>query len=160
MAVEVDRKRQERFVFQPEQTLNWREWYGFDFARLLDSTVNKSLFIRAHPHEIRHWPVLSDPILLADLDLSGTQHPLVNEAAEFTITKDGLLSGVLTFFELDVGGGKQLTTAPEKAGEKNSWAVKVYLDSAPPKVEKGDRYKIIYSYRVESSDTKVQVIPA
>lgn len=160
LAVEVDHKQQERFVFQPGQTLSWQQWYGFDFARLLDSSVNKSMVIRGIPHEIRDWPVLSDPVLLADLDLSGTQHPLVNEAAEFTITKDGLLSGVLTYFELDVGGGQHLTTAPEKAGEKNSWAVKVYLDSPPLGVKKGERYKMLYSYRVESSDTKVQVVPA
>lgn len=160
LAVDVDQKQYERFAFQPEQTLSWREWYGFDFARLLDSAVNKSMVIRAIPHDIRDWPTLSDPILLADLDLSGAQHPLVNEATEFTIKRDGLLSGMLTYFELDVGGGQQLTTAPEKAGEKNSWAVKVYLNGAPPKVKTGDKYKAIYSYRVESSDTKIEVVPA
>jgi hypothetical protein len=108
---------------------------------------------------VRDWPQLSDAILLADLDLGGTQHPLVNEAVEFTIRKDGLMSGFLTYFELDVGAGQHLATAPEKAGEKNSWAVKVYLDGAPTKVRKGERYKAVYTYRVASSDTKVEIVP-
>jgi len=159
-ALEVAHEQYEKFAFQPDQTLNWREWYGLDFAGLLDSAVNKSMVIKAIPHETRSWPQLSDAILLADLDLGGDQHPLVNEAVEFTIRKDGLMTGFLTYFELDVGAGQQLATAPDKAGEKNSWAVKIYLNGSPTKVKKGDRYKAIYTYRVASSDTKVEIVPA
>ncbi len=158
-AVEVDHNLYDKFAFQPDQTLSWREWYGLDFARLLDSAVNRSMVIRAIPQEIRDWPQLSDPILLADLDLSGTQHPLVNEAVELTIRKDGLLSGFLTYFELDVGAGQQIVTSPEKADKTNSWAVKVYLDGAAAKVKKGDRYKVMYTYRVASPETKVELVP-
>jgi protein arginine N-methyltransferase 1 len=158
--IEIDEAVYKRFAFTPESTLAWREWYGFDFASLLETSVNKSIVMRLMPHEIRSWPQLSDPVLLADLDLSGTTVPRVNETTSFTITKDGTMSGFIVYFNLDVSPGQQLSTAPEKAGEKCSWAVRGWLSGAPVQVKKGDRFNVRYSYRVESSDIKVEISPA
>jgi protein arginine N-methyltransferase 1 len=158
--IEIDEAVYKRFAFTPESTLAWREWYGFDFASLLETGVNKSIVMRLMPHEIRSWPQLSDPVLLADLDLSGTTVPRVNETTSFTITKDGTMSGFIVYFNLDVSPGQQLSTAPEKAGEKCSWAVRGWLSGAPVQVKKGDRFNVRYSYRVESSDIKVEISPA
>jgi hypothetical protein len=70
------------------------------------------------------------------------------------------MSGFIVYFNLDVSPGQQLSTATDKAGEKCSWAVRGWLSGAPVQVKKGDRFNVRYSYRVESSDTKVEISPA
>ena len=160
VALEVNEEIYKRFAFTPESTRTWREWYGFDFASLLESAVNKSMLVRFTPHDIRNWPHLSEPVLLADLDLSGTATPRVNESVGFTIAKDGTMSAFILYFNLEVGPGQQLSTATDKAGEKCSWAVKGWLSGSPVRVSKGDKFNVKYSYRVESSETQMEITPA
>jgi hypothetical protein len=155
--VEVDQKTLTRFMFTPQRTRDWSEWYGFDFDKLIDTSVNESMMITILPHEIRSWPVLSDPVLLADLDLSGTTHDVVDKTAEFFITREGLMGGFLLYFHLDVAPGWEISTAPEEADEANHWSVPIRLFGRPRSVKAGQKFKVTYAYGVKSQGPKIEV---
>jgi hypothetical protein len=160
LPVTVADKVLSRFTFTSDSTDKWREWYGLDFSSLLTSPTNRSVVFRYPPHEVREWPVLAEPLMLANLDLSGASLPLVNEAAELAITAAGSLSGLLVYFELDVAPGKRLTTSPAVADETSSWWVKVWLSETPVAVKPGDKLKVSYRYRADSSGTRIEVVPS
>lgn len=157
--IQIDEKLLRGQAFTSDATTAWREWYGIDFDSLLTSPLNRSIVLRIHPHAVRDWPQLCSPVVLADLDLSGTKHPLVNESAEFTIETAGLLGGLLVYFELDVSPGQRISTSPAVASEASSWAVKVWASGNPTPVQPGDRFKVDYKYRVDSAGTKIELIP-
>jgi hypothetical protein len=96
--------------------------------------------------------------VLADLDLSGTKPPLVNESTEITIDTPGLLGGLLGYFDLDVAPGERISTSPSEAGETCNWAVKIWTFGSQVTVKRGDRIKVSYRYRVDSSATRVDLV--
>ncbi len=155
--VEVDQKTLAKFMFTTQRTRDWSEWYGFDFEKLTDTSVNDSMMITILPQEIRSWPLLSDPILLADLDLSGTTHDVVDKTAEFLITREGLMGGFLLYFDLDVAPGWEISTAPQKADEANHWSVPIRLFGRPRSVKAGEKFKVTYNYGVRSQGPKIEV---
>jgi len=155
--VEVDQKTLARFMFTPQRARDWSESYGFDFDKLIDTSVNESMMITILPHEIRSWPLLSDPVLLADLDLGGTTHDVVDKAAEFSITREGLMGGFVLYFHLDVAAGWEISTAPAKADEANHWSVPVRLFGRPRSVSAGEKFKVTYTYGVRSQGPKIEV---
>jgi protein arginine N-methyltransferase 1 len=157
--VTLDAKVFARNAFSPDAAKNWKDWYDIDFDSLLTSPINKSIVFRAMPYTARDWPQLSSPVLLADLDLSGAKHPLVNESAEFTIETAGLLGGLLVYFELDVAPGLRISTSPSSAAETSSWAAKVWASGSQLPVKPGDKFKVNYKYRVDSGGTKIELIP-
>jgi ribosomal protein L11 methyltransferase PrmA len=158
--LEIDEKTLATHSFSADDTRNWSESYGLNFDSLLDAPANKSIQIAMRPQEIRAWPQLADPVLLADVDLSGMRQPIINETAEFSITHDGLMGGFLLYFELEVGPGQEISTAPERVEETNHWGVRIRLFAPPRRVKIGEKFKVTYSYRVKSSGSDIEVYPA
>ena len=97
--------------------------------------------------------------MLADLDLSGTAHPVVNETGELTIERAGMLTGLLLYFELEVAQGECISTSPAKADDTCHWSVKVWTSATPTTVKPGDKFKIAYKYRVDSLGTRIEMTP-
>jgi len=155
--VTIDEKELAKYAFTADATKAWKEWYGIDFSPVLTSTLNKSMTFNIQPHATRDWPQLSSPIVLADLDLSGTKPPLVNESAELIIETPGLLGGLLVYFELDVAPGERISTAPAEAGEMCSWSARVWTSGTQQPASRGDRIKVDYKYRVDSSQTRIEM---
>ena len=160
MAVEVSDETLANSTFVPAATENWKHWYGIDFHTLLDASLNQPVVVGKRPHELRDWPQLSDPFLLADLDLGGANPPLVNQITEFTITRDGLLGGLVAYFDLEVSPRHRISTSPATAAESCSWFVKIWLTGEPRRVKKGDSFKASYRYRVDSTGTRIDIEPA
>jgi len=155
----IDEKITPRFTFTADTARTWKEWYATDFDSLVTSAINRSVVLRSQPYGVRDWPQLCSPVVLADLDLSGTKHPLVNESTEFTIETGGLLGGLLVYFDLDVAPGERISTSPAVAGETCSWATKIWISDVQRAVEPGNRFKVAYKYRVDSPDTRIEIIP-
>ena len=120
------------YSFTADSTSKWKNWYGIDFESLQTSSLNRSVVFKSPPHKSRDWPALAAPVLLADLDLTGASHPLVNETAELTITTAGLLNGLLMYFDLEVGPGQRLRTSPAAADETGSWGKRGSYTTADP----------------------------
>jgi predicted RNA methylase len=157
--VTIDEEVLAKYAFSADATSAWKSWYGIDFDPLLSSTLNKSMVINIKPHLARDWPQLSTPIVLADLDLCGTKPPLVNESSEITIETPGLLGGLLVYFDLEVGPGERIVTSPAEADEKCSWTAMVWTSGAQQPVKRGDRFRVDYKYRVDSSHARIELIP-
>ena len=147
-----------KVLFTADATSSWKEWYGLDFSPLQIAATNQSVVVNRPPAEARSWKTLGDAVMLADLDLGGGNPPLVNESAEFTIATDGLLGGLLVYFELDVGPSQRLSTAPAEADETCSWLVKTWVYGSGVPVKTGDKLKINYKYRVDSPGTSIEIV--
>ena len=160
LPVAVDHVTFSKHAFTSDATSRWKEWYGIDFSSLPSSPTNQSIVIRCPPSEARGWQTLGSPFLLADLDLSGASHPLVNESAEFTIARAGVLGGLLVYFELDVGPGQRLSTSPAEADESCSWLVKTWMYGGGVEVKPGDNLRVSYKYRVDSPGTRIEIVPS
>lgn len=156
--VEVDPKRFGKIMFTPERASDWRKWYGFDFAKLVDLPVNESMMLTILPHEIRGWPMLSDPVLLADLDLGAMKLPIVDNTVELSIARDGLMSGLVLYFELDVAPGWEISTSPQKADEANHWAVPIRFFGHSRPVKAGEKLKVAYTYGVETQVPTIELV--
>jgi protein arginine N-methyltransferase 1 len=156
--VTIDEEVLATHAFSADATGAWKKWYGIDFAPLLGSMLNKTLVFNIKPRLARDWPQLSSPIVLADLDLSGTKPPLVNESSEITIETPGLLGGLLVYFDLEVGPGERIVTSPAEADEKCSWTVMVWTSGTQRPVKRGDRFRVDYKYRVDSAGTRIELI--
>jgi hypothetical protein len=157
--VTVDKELWARYVFSPATSQAWKDRYGIDFASLVSSPLNRSIAFTIEPQRARDWPQLSAPIVLADLDLSGTAHPVVNETAELTIERAGVFTALLLFFELEVAKGECISTSPAAADDTCSWSVKVWTSATPTTVKPGDKFKIAYKYRVDSLGTRIEITP-
>jgi len=157
--ITVGEKTWAKYVFSPGSTNEWKERYGIDFDSFLSSPLNRSIAFTIEPHRVRDWPQLSSPIVLADLDLTGTSHPVVSESAEVTIDREGMLGGLLVYFELDVAPGELLSTSPAVANETCNWSAKIWTSGTQTKVRPGDKFKIAFKYRVDSPGTRIEMTP-
>jgi len=157
--VTIDEEVLAKYAFSADATSAWKKWYGIDFDPLLSSMLNKSMVFNIQPHLARDWPRLSNPIVLADLDLRGTKPPVVNESTAITIETPGLLGGLLVYFDLEVGPGQRIVTSPAEADEKCSWTAMVWTSGTQQPVKRGDRFRVDYKYRVANSRTRIELIP-
>jgi hypothetical protein len=82
----------------------------------------------------------------------------VNESVDLTIEKSGRLGGLLFYFDLDVGPGHRLSTAPAEADESCSWLVKTWLYGRGVEVKAGQKLKVSYRYRVDSAGTRIEIM--
>ncbi|MFN2602793.1 MAG: 50S ribosomal protein L11 methyltransferase [Gemmatimonadaceae bacterium] len=158
--VEVDQTKLEGTMFTPERTREWRNWYGFDFEKLVAMPVNESMMITVLPHKIRSWPMLSEPVLIADLDFAGMKTPVVDAAVEVSISRGGVMGGLLLYFELDVAPGWEISTSPQKADEANHWAVPIRFFGHPKTVKSGEKFKVAYTYGADSHGPRIEIEPS
>src|SRR5260221_1743248 len=156
--IEVDPKKFERTMFTPERTRHWRKWYGFDFEKLVEMPVNESMMATLLPHEIRSWPMLSDPVLIAALNFGGMKHPVVDQTVDVSISRGGVMGGLLLYFDLDVAPGWEISTSPQKADQANHWAVPIRFFGHPRVVKSGEKLKVAYHYGGQSQGPKIEIV--
>lgn len=152
--LEIDRRR------PTDDTLrNWRTWYGMDFSALarVDQDAPFSFYVK--PQDASDWEKLSDPILLAEVNLGETETFLVDRSVAVTANASGVLNGLLVYFELDIGPGTCLSTAPAEADSDNSWFSRVWvLDPLP--LQANDTFNATYRYRATGKTYEVTVTRA
>jgi SAM-dependent methyltransferase len=135
----------QRYLFTGEAAQRWQGWYDLDFSALAERAPSPgTLYVRTAT--ARDWPRLSEPLLLADLDLSGVCDTRVETEAVGTSCHDGTAHGVLLHFRLHLTDDVTLSTDPASADDTNSWRHALYL--GPPRtVRAGDPIRIRYRYR-------------
>lgn len=122
----------------------WRAWYGIDFSPLAEMSRGAA---HAQMHRLscraRTWPRLSEPILLADVDLSQNQDISIDRTIHATAATSGELNALLVYFEADLGS-TTLSTHPEQSDDGNNWASPVHLLRTPRSLAAGDPFSIRY----------------
>lgn len=135
---------------------DWRSWYGIDFDLLAPGDgVPESVFF-PRPQKARHWETLSEPILLAEVDLREVERVTINRSMTVSANTSGVLNGLLVYFELDLGPNTRLSTHPDTADENCHWRSMVWVLD-PLLVTAGECFETTYQYRARGTTYKVAV---
>lgn len=148
------------YFFRESSLANWKEWYGVDFSSLSQANAPESFRIFARPHQPRDWVRLSEPVLLADVDFSTGHPPRVVSENLILATQQGLINGIVVYFELELSPGVILSVDPKTVGEDCSWRLPVWLLPAPLEVKPGDRLRCTYAYGAENRHGRVSIAKA
>jgi hypothetical protein len=145
-----------RHVLTGETLRNWRSWYGMDFGPLAEAPRESSPAFFVRPQKASGWQVLSEPVLLAEVDLKEVDRPLIDNSVTVSAGASGELNGLLVYFELDLGPTTTLSTHPAQADEHCSWTDMVW-SLEPLQLQPGDRFTVSYQYRASGTSHKVAV---
>jgi len=138
---------------------NWRSWYGIDFDPLAAADRGSAPVFFPRPQKAGHWETLSEPILLAEVDLSEVERLMIDRSVTVSAGASGILNSLLVYFELDLGPTTHLSTHPDRVDQKCHWRSMVWvLDPLP--LRAGERFKITYQYRATGATYNVAVARA
>lgn len=143
-----------------ESVQNWQAWYGVDFNALATVARQTPHQFSLNPYEARDWHTLSEPVLLADLDLKTNRHTMLDYTHTVTATTSGILNGLLVYFELDLGPTTRLSTHPAVVEPSNHWLTPVWVLLEALSLEAGDYFKVRYRYRADGIYSDVRISPA
>jgi hypothetical protein len=106
----------ERFP-STENLRPWRSWYGMDFSPLVQTAQNPPPAFFIKPHKARSWMALSEPVLLADVDLNKADQLMIDNSVAATAYTSRRLDGLLAYFELGLGPTTRLSIPPARVDE-------------------------------------------
>lgn len=138
--VTVSDAHQGHAAFTPASAARWKDLYGFDFSPTVDLSRNLSLSLGLKPNEARGLARLAEPVAVATMDFRTPISGLVDYRGTATATADGLVTGVLLYFDLSLAPGHTLTTAPDVADDNNHWGNRVLTLGEPLRVRAGDTF--------------------
>lgn len=144
LPVSLPASEQRRWFFLPATAERWESWYGFRFAPLADELAGRTQKLLVAPRQARPWRRLSEPILLAELDVLGTR-PLVDVEATVELERGGRLDGVLIYFEAELAPGIELSTHPDRASDQCSWKLLLWSRVPGEEVPAGERLWLRYA---------------
>ena len=157
LPVKVPARLISRHTFSRSTLAKWSEWYGFSFGTVDTNRMNRGQAFAALPQRMRSWYSYTEPVLLAELDLSRVKDTVLNQSAVAKIVRSGSFNAVQVFFELDVSETEILTTDPAKAPNSNHWKNLVWLLDPPVIVKEGESVEFGYRYRVPGANDGVTV---
>jgi protein arginine N-methyltransferase 1 len=130
----------EGWVFTERNTTRWKTWYEIDFSPLRTGELD---YFRVHPAIAGGWEALSEPVVVADLNLETVETFDVSGTTAGTAGLSGLVNGVYLYFEAHVGKSGLLSNRPGFE-EHPSWRVPVWRFGAPVEVAAGQDFHITY----------------
>jgi hypothetical protein len=142
-------------VLTAETLQDWHSWYGIDFGPLAEVARDVFSEFPIKPQVASRWEALSEPILLADIDLKDNRRSWINNTITVAANASGQLDGLLVYFELTLGPTTRLSTHPVQADRDNSWFSMVYVLGAPLSLQTGDRFDVTYKY--SQGETRINV---
>jgi type I protein arginine methyltransferase len=146
LPVHVPAEAIDRVRFTQRRADIWRQRYGFDFSSLVSLSAGHDHRIRVNSYETRTWGRFTEALTVADLDLLRCDQDLVERSVTFPSAQDGHISGVLIFFEAELGAGVRLTIHPDEATATNSWGSIVHLLAKPIHVVAGEVIRLLYHF--------------
>jgi SAM-dependent methyltransferase len=133
----------ERF-FTPPVVAQWSEHYGIDFSPLC--TARQDCGFSVDPLKTRSWAKLSDPVHMTEIDFAAFSSTAVAQTRSANVQADGIWNGILTWFELDLGEGIRLSTAPHDVSASGHWRTQVQLFAQPIPLQRGQQCRMRYAY--------------
>lgn len=140
-----------------EALANWQSWYGVDFAPFAAASAQCPAAFGIHPLRMRHWQRLSEPVLLADIDLSSFTRIDFQNRATAIASRSGELNGILAFCEVGLSPDHCLSTHPDRVLEDNHWQNLVHLLPAALSMKAGDRFAIIHTRQFSGQQHSMRV---
>lgn len=146
-------------VFTGEALDRWHSWYGINFAPLANVETSPYLFF-SKPIKTREWDFLSEPVLLAEIDLRTIERFMIDASATAEVHSEGALNGLIVYFDLQLSPEITLTTHPARADEHCSWVTPVWLLPEPIPVTPKNQVTVTYKHRVTGEQGAVTVARA
>jgi protein arginine N-methyltransferase 1 len=140
------------YFFVESAWTRWADWYGMDFAPIERGNASRALRIFVQPHIPRDWIQVSEPVLIAEIDLASGHFPRVECESQVVATRRETINGVMTYFDLGLSPAVELSTNPNRVDEASSWRLPVWLVSKPLAVEPGDALTLRYAYPSRTND--------
>ena len=137
----------------------WKEWYGIDFSPLQaysTSEIPRSLRVRYE--KVKEWQAVAPPMHLARVDFQTFIDTMIEAEVTFKMIKEGVLDGVLIYFDLQLSPSASITTRPESVGKDNHWFGHVWLLPSPQPILPGDTFTATYRYRVPGHSNGVEAV--
>jgi type I protein arginine methyltransferase len=157
LAVTVPDKQLDQVCFSPRLTDKWQRWYGIDFnplASVVEESHSPSL--RARTSAAAAWPIISERLLLAEIDLKTFQETTVTRRVNAETSIAGVMNGLLMFLELEVGSFT-ITTHPQRTSPGNHWTNPVWLLREPWSMRVGDKFFVHYNYNSRGNNGEVRL---
>ncbi|MEW6375360.1 MAG: 50S ribosomal protein L11 methyltransferase, partial [Thermodesulfobacteriota bacterium] len=146
-----------KHTFITETLQNWKSWYGIDFNPLSDAIRNSPHAFFINSFSARDWKILSEPILLASIDLKNVSQLTIDNTITATTNALGQLNGLFEYFELELGLKTRLSTHPSHVNADNHWRSPVWVFIEPLSLNTGDQFAVTYRYRVTEDKVRVSV---
>lgn len=145
----VPRARLARNSVTSATVRRWRSWYGLDLGAVVTAPRAPTLSY-VKPQDARRWKTFSEPVMLADIDLKTNASPVVDSSVTVVASASGQITGIVTYFTLDLGPTVQLSTDPYQVSRDNHWTSSLWHLDVPISVRAGDRFTV--SYRRSTKD--------
>jgi len=142
-----------------ETLQNWRSWYGINFDPLAETDQDSPPSFLIKPQNAKDWETLSEPIMMAEVDLREVERLMIDSSVTVDATSSGVLNGLLVYFELDIGPTTRLSTHPAQADRDCSWFSMVWVLD-PLAIKVNDQLNVTYQYRAKGASQKVAVARA
>ena len=145
-------------IVQPEALASWHKWYGIDFTplmRLLPPATKPLRQVKSHPAAA--WPILSAPLLLAEIHFATFQDTAAERVVTATVTQAGQLNGLAICFELQLGT-HVLSTHPRLVEACSNWATPVWYFGSTRTVQPGETLMIQYRYGFQGNLSEVRLM--
>ena len=157
LPVTIPRSELMKHTFVAETVENWRSWYDINFSPLVEVARDSPYVFFINPPLARDWKSLSEPILLADIDLKEIDQLAIDNTVTVTANTPGQLDGILEYFEMEVGPTTQFSTHPAQTGPESVRRNMVWVFTAPLILETGDKFTVTYQYRKTEDKSKVGI---
>jgi protein arginine N-methyltransferase 1 len=105
--------------------------YGLDYSAVRSFAINNW-----HPVDLAQEAFLSNPVVLARVELAKAEIPDVSGEMTFTVDRDGVIHGIGGWFSAELAKGVLLSNAPPSATP--SWRHVFFPLKTPLPVSKGD----------------------
>jgi precorrin-6B methylase 2 len=146
LPVSIPAERVSSLTFTRSNTARWSSWYGLELGPLADYSGRLRQRFTAAIDEVRNWRAFSEPVLLAELDLTELETPRIDVAATATATSSGDANGTVAFFEAQLSPGVVLSTNPVHEPGPTSWGVPAWLLPEPVELRRGRGFSLEYAY--------------
>ena len=153
LPVTIPRTERMKRLVTIETLQNWRSWYGMDFEPLAEMHHDMFPEFYIRPQEASRWRTLSEPMMLAEVDLRKVERLLIDNSTIITANISGQLDGLLVYFELDLGPHTRFSTHPAQVNRDNSWRSPVWALVDPLAVQAGEQLEVTYQYRAARGTT-------
>lgn len=139
-----------------EHVETWRDAYGIDFSCFVEAADRGVLSAYVEPHEAAAWELLSDPVVVYEIDLASP--PAAFDVTRTTVAeRGGEVNAFLSFFEARLSPSTTLSTAPWSGSRDSHWFCACWAMPCPLRVHADDRVPFRYEYR---SDGRSVLSPA
>ena len=155
--VTIPRTELTRHTFTEKTLRDWQRWYEIDFTPLSGIARHSVRRFIAHGHAARRWKVLSDPLLLAEIDFRKIKRLSIEKNVSAVAKTAGKLNGLVVYFELELGPHAQLSTDPCGTDNDTHWGNPIWIFPDELSLKAADRLEVSYRYGGMKTDVSCRL---